>query len=62
MEDTHCLQTSENAFIGNIPIYLKFSNKSNLSFETSGWLAFNSFIREDHIFRCLKLIKYRYDE
>jgi hypothetical protein len=45
--DTFCLEASENAFIGDIPVYFKFSTKDNLITEISFWVLFFEFLRPD---------------
>jgi len=45
--NTHCVQTTETAFIADIPLYLKFLTRNCLLSEIAFWTFFYHFLRSN---------------
>jgi hypothetical protein len=59
---TYCIQTSESAFIKDIPLYLKFDVKKSLRREIGVWVFFQNFlkVKDWWSMRQLKVLTYDY--
>lgn len=59
--DTFCLETSENSFLGDIPVYYKFITKKNMFAEIAFWVFFYEFLRPADLLSTIKLDMQYYD-
>jgi len=62
-KQTNSLQTNQNAFLADIPIYIKFSSKKTLSREAAFWVRFCEFLRPNDLSTWyLQMSNYHYFE